>query len=140
MANRHEPAKNSTCASVVLARRPDRAGSINWPSVRPLLGWVGYALTRNLVRLWRAPVAEASTWTATRLGLCGGLLVFFSTGPLLEAQHIETKLLGTCWAELGTALLYLVPRQATFARLMVVARLTTLRSRGSVRWVLRQMM
>jgi CRISPR-associated endonuclease/helicase Cas3 len=35
---------------------------------------------------------------------------------------------------------WLVPRQATFALLMVAARLMTLRSRGSVTWVLRQMM
>ena len=34
----------------------------------------------------------------------------------------------------------LVPRQATFALLMTAARLTTLRSRGSVRCVLRQVM
>ena len=34
----------------------------------------------------------------------------------------------------------LVPRQATFALLMVAARLMTLRSRGSVTWLLRQMM
>ena len=35
---------------------------------------------------------------------------------------------------------YLVPRQATLALLMVAALRTTLRSRGSVAWVLRQMM
>ncbi len=34
----------------------------------------------------------------------------------------------------------LVPRQATFASLMIAARLMTLRSLGSVAWVLRQMM
>ena len=34
----------------------------------------------------------------------------------------------------------LVPRQATLALLMVAARLMTLRSRGSVAWLLRQMM
>ena len=34
----------------------------------------------------------------------------------------------------------LVPRQATFARLMVSARLTTLRSVGSVAWRFRQAM
>lgn len=39
-----------------------------------------------------------------------------------------------------SASLHLVPRQATFARLMVAARLTTLRRCGSVAWRLRQAM
>ncbi|MGA7205938.1 MAG: hypothetical protein WBX27_15035 [Specibacter sp.] len=54
------------------------------------------------------------------------------SGDLLGSEHKSTALLDPRG--------YLVPRQETFARLMVSARWMTLRSPGSVVWWLRQKM
>ena len=60
--------------------------------------------------------------------------------PGIADQLIELYLSGVKTAGSGLVEDYLVPRQATLALLMVAARLMTLRSRGSVAWLLRQMM
>jgi MFS family permease len=59
---------------------------------------------------------------------------------LAEAVSAQTSLNVLALVAAPAAGGLLVPRQATFARLMVAARLMTLRSFGSVRWALRQAM
>jgi len=81
-----------------------------------LLGWVGYSLVGNIVRLFRAPPAEATTWTAIRLAACGVLFVLVALGPLLEARLLGDRLLGFTWATLGAILLFLAARDVARRR------------------------
>ena len=62
----------------------------------------------------------------------GGVVAIGPSYDPLRAQRIQLLRGALLWT--------LVPRQATLALLMVAARLMTLRSRGSVAWLLRQMM
>jgi hypothetical protein len=90
----------------------------SWTAVFAVLltGWVGFCLVRNVLRLFRAPTAEATTWTAIRLAACGSLFVLFALGPLLEARLLENRLLGFTWATLGVILLFLAARDVARRR------------------------
>ncbi len=82
---------------------------------------IGIYMVRNVVRLWRAPAAEAGAWTAIPLLIVGVLFLLMSSGPLIEGERILTKPMGLAVLIIGAILLFLALRDAL-----------RIRSRGAV--------
>ncbi|HSX69056.1 hypothetical protein [Nocardioides sp.] len=73
--------------------------------------WVAFVLVRNLVRLWRAPAAEARRAHRLPLFLVGAAFLLFASGPLIEGRHLSTKPLGVIWLLVGLNLIALGVRE-----------------------------
>lgn len=83
-----------------------------WLLATLLAAVIGTSIVRNLVRLWRAPSAEAGAWTAIPLLSVGVLFLLLSSGPLLEGQSTSTKPLGLGLLVIGAVLVLLGLRDA----------------------------
>jgi hypothetical protein len=76
-----------------------------------LVAWLSFALVRNLWRLWRAPVDEASKWHVAPLLAVGLLSCLLSSGPLLEGERASTKPVGLVAAVIGINVTALAVRE-----------------------------
>ncbi|MDP3894509.1 hypothetical protein [Nocardioides sp.] len=68
---------------------------------------IGFIVVRNVVRLWRAPPAEAGAWTAIPQLIVGALFLLLSSGPLIESDRLSTKPLGLALLIIGASLVLL---------------------------------
>lgn len=75
-----------------------------------LTACVGFFLTRNVLRLWRASPAEASAWTALTQLAVGALFLLLAYGPLFESVRSSTRVLGVALLVIGMALALLGAR------------------------------
>lgn len=83
-----------------------------WLLQTVLAALVGIFMVRNIVRLWRAPSAEAGAWTTIPLLFFGVLFVLMSSGPLVEGERISTKPLSLALLIIGVILMFLGLRDA----------------------------